>query len=114
MPGILALARLASGIAVLPALLVGPGERTEAWPRGLDHLRDTSCWIALAPCAAADRTVLDFDEQPRRPVFEPPPVEPEPFLPVPTSFTARHLWFALWLAWFLGFLAVRERARRRR
>ena len=61
----------------------------------------------------ADLTVLDFDAQPRRPVFEPPAVEPEPFLPVPTSFTARHLWFAVWLAWFLAFIGLRERSRRR-
>lgn len=112
-PGIVALARLAGGIAVLPALLAGPGDRAEAYPRGLDHLRDRNCWVALLPCPAADLTVLDFDEQPRRPVFEPPAVEPEPFLPVPTSFTARHLWFAVWLAWFLAFIGLRERSRRR-
>ena len=25
----------------------------------------------------------------------------EPFLPLPTAFTGRHLWFVLWLAWFI-------------
>lgn len=112
-------ARIAAGLLFLPALIAGPGDRNAELAMGADHLREASCWIALAPCARADDSLHDLDVGARStsadPRFEPAAfvaTPHEPFLPLPESITWRHGWFALWLVWFLAYLALRRPRRR--
>jgi hypothetical protein len=115
LPLLIVAARIAAGLLFVPALVTGPGDRHVELAVGADHLRDASCWIALAPCTRADDSLHDF-EVARRPAARDPRWEPaafvatphEPFLPVPESITWRHGWFALWLVWFLAYLALRR------
>jgi hypothetical protein len=117
LPAMAAAARTVLGVALLPLLLVGPGDRTVSLADGVAHLAEAGCWIALAPCSLADRVL----HQPRSASADSPSpgataaaaVEVEPLLPLPTAFTLRHAWFGLWLLWFLVFLVRRERRGRR-
>lgn len=116
-PGIAALSRAAIGIVLLPFLLVGAGDRVAELPGEVRHLAEAGCWIALAPCSLAERSLFKAHARPQpaqaAEVHAPATPEPEPFLPMPTSFTVRHAWFCLWLGWFLVFLWRREKARNR-
>ena len=114
-PAVAAALRAAVGIVLLPFLLVGLGDRTHGQAREFGHLSSPGCWLALAPCELADRPVFALPESlSLAPASSPYAVEPDPFLPLPTALTARHLWFAVWLIWFVRFLVRRSRTRRAR
>ena len=113
-PAAAAAVRLALGVVLLPFLLVGLGHKATAIPPEADHLRSPGCWVALAPCALAERTLWAFaGSAPADPGESLYAVKPEPFLPVPTDLTVRHAWFLVWLGWFVAFLVRRSRKRRR-
>lgn len=112
-PLLAALARIGLGLVLLPFLLLGPGNRDASLGAELAHLKRPGCWVMLASCPLADRALaaLPVDPPPEAaPELAPyGPPEPEPFLPVPQSFTVRHVWFVLWLVWLGIFLVRRER-----
>lgn len=113
LPGVAAALRAVVGVVLLPFLLVGVGDRTQAHVSELGHLSSAGCWLALAPCTLADLALLALPESlSPAPASSPYAVEPEPLMPLPTALTVRHLWFALWLIWFVGFLVRRSRQRR--
>jgi hypothetical protein len=124
LPVAAAAARAVWGVALLPLLLVGPGDRAESLADGVAHLAEPGCWVVLAPCSVADLALVS----PRGGGGEAVAgaalpgaggvgvaavaVEGEPFLPWPTALTLRHAWLGLWLLWFLVFLVQRERRQR--
>lgn len=112
-PLLAALARIGLGLVLLPFLLLGSGNRDASLGAELAHLKRPGCWVMLASCPLADRALaaLPVDPPPEAaPELAPyGPPEPEPFLPVPQSFTVRHVWFVLWLVWLGIFLVRRER-----
>lgn len=82
-------------VVLLPLTLTGFGDLDDQSPLLLPHLQHPGCWVALAPCGWAEQ---DLPGLPTRAV---PDGAVEPFLPLPTAFIGRHLWFVLWLAWFI-------------
>lgn len=114
LPLVLAVARASLGVVLLPFFLAGPGDVNASLGRGLGHLGQASCWVALLPCSLAERSLWEPKASPVSPASAPAgagaaPAEREPLLPLPSAFTLRHLWFALWLLWFAVFLLRRER-----
>jgi hypothetical protein len=113
LPGLVALLHFSVGVVFLPFLLIGEGERTLTLGEQVNHLVRAGCWVALMPCDLAERTVFDLPSQnmqaPSTAAQNWLQPEPEPFIPLPTSFTLRHAWFIAWLVWFLVFLARRRR-----
>lgn len=114
LPGLVALLHFAVGIVFLPFLLIGEGGRTLTLGEQANHLVRPGCWVALLPCDLAERTVFDLPSQSKQAAstsahkwLQP---EPEPFFPLPTSFTLRHAWFVAWLVWFLVFVARCKRS----
>jgi hypothetical protein len=115
LPLALVLARVLWGVALLPFALLGAGDRHMDLTAGLSPLRQPACWVVLMPCALADQTVwampwaegLASDSAPDGGV-----AQAEPFLPLPTAITLRHVWFGLWLAWFVLHLWRREQRTR--
>lgn len=114
-PLMAAIAHAALGVLLLPFLSGGFGDGSVARGAQASHLREPGCWLMLAPCGVADRTVAPL------PFIVPPGDQPpvtesgvmvEPFLPVPTTLTVRHLWLFTWLAWFAACLVRRERSAR--
>ena len=114
-PLALGLVQLLLSIVFLPFLLLSFGDTNREDPPS--HLRSPGCWIAMAPCAAAEAPLI------RLPTFgsNPDPSrsqqsgssDSEPFAELPTALTLRHLWFFIWLLWFILFVFVRERNRRK-
>ena len=116
--------RAALAFVLLPFLLLSFGNRDAAIGAELGHLSTPSCWVALAPCPIADLTVLPFSRTSssssalskpvsanQSPAPSTTPVKSEPpeaFLPMPTSVTVRHVWFAVWLAWFVAHLVWQD------
>ena len=114
-PLLLGLLQLLLSIVFLPFLLLSFGDtnREDSPP----HLRNPGCWVAMAPCAAAEASLIRLptfgaNSDPSR---SPPPgsSDSEPFAELPTALTLRHLWFFIWLLWFIVFVFVRERNRRK-
>lgn len=114
LPASAALLHVALGIVLLPFVLLGAGDRHLTFGSQVAHLNQPSCWIALAPCPIADCEIVALGS--REPAHAgpeagsgttPPPMEP--FLPMPSGVTVRHVWFVLWLAWFLWHVVRRER-----
>ncbi len=109
-PGIAALTHVALGIVLLPFTLASPGSKNVTFGAQVTHLSEPSCWVAAAPCGVAEKAIVSTpwaassESQSNDSL--------EPFVPLPTEFTVRHSWFVLWLVWFLGYLAMREKARR--
>jgi hypothetical protein len=116
LPGLVALLHFAVGIVFLPFLLIGEGDRVLTLGEQANHLAQGACWVALMPCDLAERTVFaapsEKQEASTAGAQNWPPLAPEPFMPIPTSFTLRHAWFVVWLVWFLVFFARRGRTDR--
>jgi hypothetical protein len=113
LPGVVALLHFAVGIVFLPFLLIGEGDRILTLGEQANHLAQGGCWVALMPCDLAERTLFDLPSQKQEASTALAQnwlqLEPEAFMPIPTSFTLRHAWFVVWLVWFLVFFAMRER-----
>lgn len=106
-PLLIALCQAALGIVLLPFTLGGGSAgRIDLVPVTAPFLQ-AGCWVALAPCDWADRSLIDFSQGASGPATGSPAIES--FMPWPASFTVRHAWFAAWLAWFAVFLVRRER-----
>lgn len=93
-------------VALMPMPLMGFGEHDDRSPLLPPHLQQPGCWLALAPCGWAEQDL------PGLPVRAVPDAPTEPFLPLPTAVTGRHLWFALWLVWFGRWLWQQRAARK--
>jgi hypothetical protein len=107
-PALSALVQAAIGIVVLPFLLLGFGDRAHGIGIQIHHLSSFGCWVMLASCSAADHAIMALPQlagQSRE-------VGAEPFFGIPSDINLRHVWFALWLGWFVWFLVRRERSRR--
>lgn len=102
------------GIVFLPFLLPGFGDTHRTGQS--THLGEAACWIALAPCPAADVALFDIPLRDHAASEQNASAAAarasEPFAEVPGAFTVRHLWFFLWLAWFIACLIARERRHR--
>ena len=111
-----ALLQFAFGIVLLPFLLLSFGDRTTNFGGQVTHLSQPSCWLAVMPCSVADMTLFALPNHSSVPAETSSSashsIDAEPFMPLPSSFTVRHFWFALWLLWFVLFLVRRERLRR--
>ena len=95
-------------------VIVGPGDSQVFIGRATGHLREPGCWVALAPCAYAERAVPGVPSlaEPAVSVFrDPSRLDQEPFVEMPRELRWRHLWFLGWLAWFLFFLHAYEQRR---
>lgn len=106
-PAAAVVANAAFGIALLPFQLLGPGASSTELGTGVAHLASPACWLALAPCSFAEIPLAPLPWAERLADA----VEP-PMMPWPAALNVRHLWLALWLAWFVTFLVRHERARR--
>lgn len=105
------LMRVMFAIVFMPFFLLGGGDRNVQLGAPMSHLHDPRCWIALAPCAAADRTLFTLGETatpPRNAAVRPTPSASANVVD-PLPVTWRHAWFLAWLAWFLVYLLHRER-----
>ncbi len=113
LPLLAATASFALGIVLMPFLLLGEGDRTVMLGTEARHLREPGCWVMLAPCSVADRTLFGLPwgggEAMSAATTSPTEPEVEPFLPIPETFTLRHAWYFGWLAWLGVFLVRRER-----
>lgn len=108
-PLVAAVVRAAIGVILLPFLLGGFGDGSVAHGAQVSHLRDPACWLMLAPCGVADRSVAPM---PFQTVVLQSGMQVDQFLPMPIDLTVRHVWFVLWLAWFVAHLVRRERRSR--
>ena len=81
-------------VALMPLPLLGFGDHDDRSPLLPPHLQQPGCWLALATCGWAEQVL------PGLPTQAVPEEPAEPFLPLPTALTGRHLWFLLWLLWF--------------
>ncbi len=112
-PIVVALLQLAWALVGLPFLLVGAGNREVTVGVAVKHLASPGCWVALAPCAFAQREVLDVggsgDAAAGGQDAAAPGAGGEP-----VALNVRQVWFALWLVWLGVFLVRRERRRQRR
>lgn len=108
-PIVLALLQLAWALVALPFLLVGAGDRDVTVGVAVKHLASPGCWVALAPCALAQREVFDLGG------FGGPSTGREAAATGAAGESAaidvRQLWFAVWLVWLVVFLVRRERRR---
>jgi len=114
-PLLAAILHAALGVILLPFLPDSFGDGLVARGAQAAHLRQPSCWLMLAPCGVADRTVAPVPfmaSSSDQPPATRSGVTVEPFLPAPTALTVRHVWFVLWLAWFGAYLVHRERSGR--
>lgn len=113
LPALVAVAHVALGLTLLPFLLIGEGSRNVELGKQIAPLREPGCWIMLAECklAARDVVALPAGIGGPRSLEEQPAIEA--FMPLPSALTWRHVWLLAWLAWFLPFVVVRERRRRR-
>ena len=97
---------------VFPLLvIVGPGDSSVHIAKGTEHLHEPGCWIALAPCPYAEARVPGLPalhESYENRVFK---GREGPLAAWPDALNWRHVWFIGWLAWFLFFVADRERTR---
>jgi hypothetical protein len=106
------LIHLMLGIVLLPFLLLGAGDRGMDPAAPKSHLGDPGCWIVLAPCVAADRTLFSLGATVPTPAPDPAvePTQPTPPSGVePMRITLRHIWFLIRFAWFLEYLLHLER-----
>lgn len=108
-PALAALVQMTLGVLLFPFLLVGFGDKEIGAGTQVSHRASPGCWIVVMPCPVAERTVAHLPMLREEPQAEP---STEPFLPRPSDLTLRHIWFVLWLVWFLVFLVRRERGRR--
>lgn len=112
LPALVAAAHVALGLTLLPFLLIGEGSRNVELGKQIAPLREPGCWVMLAECrlAARDVVALPTGVGGPRSLEEHPAVEP--FMPLPSALTWRHVWLSAWLVWFLSFVVRRERRRR--
>lgn len=109
LPLFAALAHALIGVVLLPVLLASPSSRSHEFGAQAAHLAQPGCWLALAPCALADRSLAPW------PFGEPEAntadtgAAIEPLFPLPTALTVRHAWLTAWFAWFMLHLVRRER-----
>jgi hypothetical protein len=109
LPALALLLRVALGLVLLPFVVSGFGQRELALGAEVAHLRQPGCWVALAPCDFGDVTLLAPPHRATTAPAAPLAPQTEPFLPLPTTFTVRHLWFLAWLLWFAVHLVRRAR-----
>lgn len=116
-PGVVSLGKLVLAIVFIPFFLIGEGEVNSNLGSEVSHLVNPKCWLALASCAAAERSVPGLPH--RAESLSAAEVAPnsmpeiEPFMEFPSSLTWRHVWFGAWLVWFLLYLIHRERTKTR-
>jgi hypothetical protein len=107
-PLLVAILHVVLGILALPFTLLSFGDRSLSYGHQVSHLRQPGCWIVLATCDVANRELvsLPWENVPASPADVPNAPEVEPFIPLtlPSGLTPRHLWFFIWLGWFLLFL----------
>lgn len=93
----------------------GPGDSTVYIDKASEHLDEAGCWVALAPCAYAERTVPGIPPLAERAstAFRDgrARLDQEPFVELPRELSWRHLWFLGWLIWFVLFLRAYEQER---
>ncbi len=111
-PVVVAALDFAFGIVILPFSLLSFGDRTLSHGEQARHLREPACWVVLAPCAVADAKLVALPWAARSFEHGKPPAEPavEPFIDasLPDNLTPKHLWFFVWLLWFMVYLHRRR------
>ena len=108
--------KVVRALVLAPFFLLGAGDRQVDAGTSMSHLAQPQCWVALAPCAWADRPMLAFlaASSPARRVAEPVASRGQTeCLDWLAGITWRQAWFFAWLAWFAVFLWQRERPVRR-
>lgn len=108
LPLLLAIGRIILMLVFLPFLLLSFGNRNLSPTTGVEHLRSPQCWVVLAPCAAAERTLFAFNRA-RATSPATGTADDSSLISMPAAFTWRHLWFVAWLLWFAFFLVRRKR-----
>ncbi|MBL8361910.1 MAG: hypothetical protein JNN18_15560 [Rubrivivax sp.] len=87
--------------------MVGAGDREVTVGVAVKHLASPGCWVALAPCALAQREVFDLGGLGSPSTGRAAATTGDAGETV--AIDVRQLWFALWLVWLVVFLVRRER-----
>lgn len=111
-PVLAALGKLAVAFAFPLLLIIGPGDPMLYVKRGTEHLRQPGCWLALAPCMYAVRSVEGAPKMPESrdlPDTAASEYDDRLSFSLPHVITWRHVWFFAWASWFILYVVRRER-----